>query len=83
MFDVVVLILIFSFVWSLLLLATSGLVTVMEHLYCSCKPTYNFTSYLPSNIFQAMLWPVVLPLLLIELVYIITYCTTIKLRNYL
>ena len=82
MFDVVVLILIFSFVWSLLLLATSGLVTVLEYLYCSCKPTYNFTSYLPSNAFQAMLWPVVLPLLLVELVYIATYCIVTKLRIY-
>ena len=82
MFDVVVLILIFSFVWSLLLLATSGLVTVLEHLYCSCKPTYNFTSYLPSNVLQTMLWPIVLPLLLLELVYITTYCIVIKLRSY-
>lgn len=82
MFDVVVLILIFSFVWSLLLLATSGLVTVIEHFYCSCKPTYNFTSYLPNNVFHAMLWPLILPLLLVELVYIITYCTITKLRSY-
>ena len=82
MFDVVVLILIFSFVWSLLLLATSGLVTVMEHLYCSCKPTYNFTSHLPNNVFQAILWPLILPLLLIELVYIAAYCTVTKLRSY-
>ena len=81
MFDVVVIILIISFLWSLLLLATSGLVTVLEYLYCSCKPTYNFTSYLPSNALQAMLWPLVLPLLLIELVYIATYCTITKLRN--
>ena len=81
MFDVVVLILIFSFVWSLLLLATSGLVTVLEYLYCSCKPTYKFTEYLPNNVLQAMLWPLILPLLLIELVYIATYCTVTKLRN--
>ncbi len=74
MFDAVVLILIFSFVWSLLLLATSGLVTVLEHLYCSCKPTYNFTSYLPTNVFLAVLWPLILPLLLVELAYITSYC---------
>lgn len=74
MFDAVVLILIFCFIWALLLLTTSTLVIVLEYLYCSCKPTYNFTSYIPINVFQAVLWPLILPLLLVELVYIIAYC---------
>ena len=81
MFDAVVLILIFSFLWSVLLLATSGLITVLEYLYCTCKPTYNFTSYLPDNVIQAVLLPLVLPLLLVELVYITIYCAVVKLRN--
>ena len=81
MVDVAVLIVIFVFAWSILVLATSGLITVLEHLYCTCKPTYNFTSYVPTNAITVALWPLILPLLLLEVVYIAVYCITSKLRN--
>lgn len=81
MFDVAVLIIIFAFIWSVLVLATSGLITVLENLYCTCKPTYNFTSYMPTNVITVVLWPLILPLLLLEVVYIAVYCITSKLRN--
>ena len=49
-------------------------ITILERLYCSCKPSYHFTDYLPSSRRAYFLLPLILPLLLIELVYITTYC---------
>ena len=68
----------------LLLIATAlSVINLLDYLYCSCKPHYKFTDYIPSNRRMLLLLPLILPLLLIELVYIATYCTVTKLRIYL
>ena len=57
-----------------LVVVTLITVTILERLYCKCKPSYHFTDYLPSSRRAYLLLPLILPLLLIELVYITTYC---------
>ena len=58
----------------ILVVVTLTTVTILERLYCNCKPDYRFTDYLPSSRRAYILLPLILPLLLIELVYITTYC---------
>ena len=57
-----------------LVVVTLTTITILERLYCNCKPDYRFTDYLPNSRRAYFLLPLILPLLLIELVYIITYC---------
>lgn len=64
-----------------LVVVTLTTITILERLYCNCKPDYHFTDYLPSSRRAYFLLPLILPLLLIELVYITTYCTITKLRK--
>ena len=73
MFDFILLAVI-TVIYLVLIATTLTIITLLEHLYCSCKPTYNFTNYLPHSSRAYFLLPLILPLLLIELVYITTYC---------
>lgn len=66
--------------YSLALLVTTVTTVVLEHLYCKCKPSYRFTDYMPTNVVATLLFPLVLPLLLIELIYISFYCLTKNLK---
>lgn len=81
MFDYLVLLSLALLVWSGLVLITSGVITLLEHLYCNCKPEYRFTDYTPSTALSVLFWPVILPLLLVELAYMTTYCLVRNLRN--
>ena len=71
------------FIYVLTLGITFLVINALEHLYCKCKPDYRFTDYVPKSIPALLLWPLLLPLLLIELLYISTYCLTQKLRKIL
>jgi hypothetical protein len=83
MFDTVIYLLAIITIYSILVGITAVTVVALEHLYCKCKPSYRFTDYIPTNIAAIILWPLILPLLLIELFYIATYCLTQKLRKLL
>lgn len=73
MFDFILLVVI-AFTYLALVVVTLTTITILEGLYCKCKPDYRFTDYLPSSRRAYFLLPLILPLLLIELVYITTYC---------
>ncbi len=81
MFDYIVLLFVVLFVWSILILATSGVVTLLEHIYCKCKPNYPFHDSFPGGIASVVFWPIILPLLLLELVYMVIYCSITNLRD--
>jgi hypothetical protein len=83
MYDILILTLAIISIYGILIGITSVVVLVLEHLYCTCKPTYHFTDYIPNNVAGFILWPLILPLLLLELLYIATYCLTQKLRKLL
>lgn len=83
MFSVITLITLAVATYLLLVAMTLSVINLLDYLYCSCKPHYKFTDYIPSNRRTLLLLPLILPLLLIELVYIATYCTVTKLRTYL
>ena len=83
MFDTIIYLLAIITTYSILVVITSLTVVALEHFYCKCKPSYRFTDYVPPNIAAIILWPLILPLLLIELLYIATYCLTQKLRKLL
>ena len=83
MFDFIIYLLAIITTYSLLIGITALTVVALEHFYCKCKPSYRFTDYVPANIVAIVLWPLILPLLLIELLYITTYCLTQKLRKLL
>lgn len=83
MFSVITLITLAVVTYLLLVAMTLSVINLLDYLYCSCKPHYKFTDYIPSNRRTLLLLPLILPLLLIELVYIATYCTVTKLRTYL
>ena len=80
MYDFILLVVI-AFTYLALVVVTLTTITILEGLYCSCKPDYRFTDYLPSSRRAYILLPLILPLLLIELVYITTYCAITKLRK--
>lgn len=67
--------------YTLALLVTTVTTVALEHLYCKCKPSYRFTDYKPINVVSTLLFPLVLPFLLIELLYITAYCLTQKLNK--
>ena len=73
MYDFILLVVI-AFTYLALVVVTLTTITILEGLYCNCKPDYRFTDYLPSSSRAYFLLPLILPLLLIELVYITTYC---------
>lgn len=73
MFDFILLAVI-TVIYLVFIVTTLTIITLLEYLYCSCKPTYNFTNYLPYSSRAYFLLPLILPLLLIELAYIIIYC---------
>ena len=81
MTDYLTLLLIAIFLWSILVISASGVIVLIEHLYCNCKPEYRFTDYTPNTIIKAVLLPLILPLLLTELLYISVYCLVRNLRN--
>jgi hypothetical protein len=83
MYDILILTLAIISIYGILIGITSVVVLVLEHLYCTCKPTYHFTDYIPNNVAGFILWPLILPLLLLEIIYIATYCLTQKLRKLL
>jgi hypothetical protein len=83
MFDALILILAITSIYGILIGITSVVVLVLEHLYFTCKPSYPFTDYIPNNFAGFILWPLILPLLLLEIIYIATYCLTQKLRKIL
>jgi hypothetical protein len=83
MFDILILTLAIISIYGILIGITSVVVLVLEHLYFTCKPTYHFTDYIPNNVAGFILWPLILPLLLLEIIYIATYCLTQKLRKLL
>ena len=83
MFDILILILGIISIYGILIGITAVVVLVLEHFYCTCKPAYRFNDYVPDNFAGFILWPLILPLLLIELLYIATYCLTQKLRKLL
>jgi hypothetical protein len=83
MYDILILTLAIISIYGILIGITSVVVLVLERLYCTCKPTYHFTDYIPNNVAGFILWPLILPLLLLELLYITTYCLTQKLRKIL
>jgi hypothetical protein len=83
MSDTVILILATIVIYGVLIGITALVVIVLEHFYCTCKPAYRFNDYIPDNFAGFILWPLILPLLLIELLYIATYCLTQKLRKIL
>lgn len=82
MFSAITLTTVALIIYLLLVAITLTVINLLDYLYCSCKPHYNFTDYVPSSRRALLLLPLILPLLLIELVYITTYCTVTKLRSY-
>jgi hypothetical protein len=81
MVDFIIYLLAIITIYSLLVGITALTIVALEHFYCKCKPSYRFTDYVPTNIAAVILWPLILPLLLVELLYITTYCLTKKLRK--
>lgn len=83
MFSTITLVTVALMFYLLLVAITLIVINLLDYLYCICKPHYKFTDYIPSSRRALLLLPLILPLLLIELVYIATYCTVTKLRIYL
>lgn len=83
MVDFIIYLLAIITIYSILVGITALTVVTLEHLYCKCKPSYRFTDYVPTNVAAIILWPLILPLLLLETIYIATYCLTQKLRKLL
>ena len=83
MFDTAVLTLATIVIYGILIGITAVVVALLESIYCTCKPSYHFTNYIPNNFAGFILWPLILPLLLLETIYIATYCLTQKLRKLL
>jgi hypothetical protein len=83
MFDTIIYLLAIITTYSILVVITSLTVVALEHFYCTCKPAYHFNDYIPDNVAGFILWPLILPLLLLETIYIATYCLTQKLRKLL
>jgi hypothetical protein len=83
MYDILILTLAIISIYGILIGITAVVVLVLEHTYGTCKPTYHFTDYIPNNVAGFILWPLILPLLLLEIIYIATYCLTQKLRKIL
>lgn len=82
MFSIITLVTVALMFYLLLVAITLVVINLLDYLYCSCKPRYKFTDYIPSSRRALLLLPLILPLLLIELVYIATHCIVAKLRSY-